>query len=190
MTAPAAMIKRGGGGGGGGGGGAGKEGAGKEGAGQDGAGTQESQTVPATTRRYTVDEALEDPVAFFARCGQPLYLSGALLFAVNEDTLMPDAVPLLLRLARLLRSSNDPHRVLRIVGHTDARGEPTRNDDLSRRRGQQVATWLSERGHIPAAQLKVEGHGEREPLVPETAPAEMQRFNRRVEILVRCKGQQ
>ncbi len=81
-------------------------------------------------------------------------------------------------------------RVLRVIGHADPRGEHTHNDDLSKRRGASVARWLTDEGKIPAAQLVVEGHGEREPLVPVTAPAAMQRFNRRVEIVVQCPEQE
>ncbi len=136
-------------------------------------------------RRYSVDEALEDPARFFARCGQPLYLSGDLLFDIDRDLLRHQSIPLLRRLARLLHDAPHEHRTLRIVGHADERGDLAYNDSLSQRRAQRVASWLTDNGPKDTA-LVVTGRGKRELIVPQGSPAHMQRLNRRVEVFVPC----
>ncbi len=147
--------------------------------------------APSTTRgprRYSVTEASRDPAAFFSTCGRPLFLSGDLLFAVDDDALRPEARPLVARLARLLRDAPDPGRVLRVVGHADPSGEDDHNDELSRRRARRVADALVATGAVAADHVVAEGHGEREPIVPADAAPALQRFNRRVEVQVACGG--
>jgi outer membrane protein OmpA-like peptidoglycan-associated protein len=137
-------------------------------------------------RRYTIDEAAQDPDRFFARCGRPLFLSGDLLFAVDDDALRPASRPLIARLSRLLARSPDAGRVLVVTGHADPRGEDDYNEQLSRRRARRVADALVAQGGIDAAHVVVIGRGEREPIVDHAAPDDVQRFNRRVEVTVRC----
>jgi outer membrane protein OmpA-like peptidoglycan-associated protein len=135
-----------------------------------------------------VDEALDDPAAFFSTCGRPLYLSGDLLFDVDQHTLQPTARPVLHRMVRLLKEAPDEARILVITGHTDPRGEGPHNEALSLRRAETVAAFVADNGGVRRNTLVVEGKGEREPIVPESAPLQQQRFNRRVEISVRCPG--
>ena len=90
------------------------------------------------------------------------------------------------RLARLLRSEPDPRRELEIVGHADPRGEDDYNDALSERRARAVADALIATGAIARDKTHVRGRGEREPIVPATAPPAQQRLNRRVEVSVSC----
>jgi outer membrane protein OmpA-like peptidoglycan-associated protein len=135
-----------------------------------------------------VTEAARDPRAFFSVCGRPLYLSGDLLFAVDDDGLRPDARPLVGRLARLLREAPDDARVLRVIGHADPRGEDDHNEQLSLRRARRVADALIATGAVDATHVVAEGHGEREPIVAATTESSLQRFNRRVEVQVACPG--
>jgi outer membrane protein OmpA-like peptidoglycan-associated protein len=90
------------------------------------------------------------------------------------------------RLVRLLRKAPDDDRVLVIVGHADPRGEDDYNHDLSRRRARRVADALVAQGGVAADHVVVVGRGERDPIVSPNAPDELQRFNRRVEVSVRC----
>jgi outer membrane protein OmpA-like peptidoglycan-associated protein len=137
-----------------------------------------------------VQEALDDPDAFFARCGRPLYLSGDLLFDLDDDHLRPAAEAQVRRLSRLLKSSPEPGRELVITGHADQRGEDFYNDSLSARRAQRVTDVLVADGAIESSRITVVGRGRRDPIVPASAPTEQQRFNRRVEVVVPCqKGQ-
>lgn len=78
---------------------------------------------------------------------------------------------------------------IRVVGHTDAQGDDAYNDDLSLRRARAVTTWLASDGAIPAARLKSEGRGEREPVAPNegadgTDNAEGRALNRRVQVII------
>jgi outer membrane protein OmpA-like peptidoglycan-associated protein len=135
-----------------------------------------------------VQEALDDPDKFFSRCGRPLYLSGDLLFDLDDDRLRPEAAAQVRRLARLLKSSPDPMRSLVITGHADQRGEDTYNDDLSTRRAHRVAEALSLERAIDPARITVVGRGRRDPIVPRSALGPQQRFNRRVEVMVPCRS--
>ena len=130
----------------------------------------------------------DDPQKFFSTCGRPLFLSGDLLFPIDDDALRPESRPLIARLARVLKKAPDPARVLLVVGHADPRGEDGYNDGLSRRRARRVADALVAQGGIAADHVTAIGRGSREPIVPRDAPDELQRFNRRVEVMVRCPG--
>jgi outer membrane protein OmpA-like peptidoglycan-associated protein len=90
------------------------------------------------------------------------------------------------RLSRLLREAPDAARTLVVVGHADPRGEDDYNAALSLRRARRVAAALVASGGVAPDHVVAEGHGEREPIVAPDAPLELQRFNRRVEVRVRC----
>ncbi|MCC7069703.1 MAG: OmpA family protein [Deltaproteobacteria bacterium] len=100
----------------------------------------------------------------------------------------PESVPLLRRLARLLKGSPEQGRILLVAGHADPQGESAHNEELSQRRAETVAAFVADYGGVGKNTLVAEGRGEREPIVPATAPVDQQRFNRRVEISVRCPG--
>lgn len=70
-----------------------------------------------------------------------------------------------------------------VTGHTDTKGPHAQNDDLSRRRAQELRQILVERG-FPAARIEAVGRGERELAVPTADEVDEPR-NRRVTIDVR-----
>lgn len=70
-----------------------------------------------------------------------------------------------------------------VTGHTDTKGPGAFNDELSRRRAQQIRQVLIEH-QFPAARIEPVGRGERELLVPTADEVEEPR-NRRVTIEVR-----
>jgi outer membrane protein OmpA-like peptidoglycan-associated protein len=115
-------------------------------------------------------------------------MSADLLFEVGDDTLRPGAATQVRRLAKLLKSSANPARRLIITGHADPRGENDFNEALSERRARMVADALIATGAIARDHVEVRGLGEREPIVPATAPVSQQRLNRRVEVAVACGG--
>lgn len=173
-------VARGQGGGGGGGG----DGAGKR---DDEGGAEATDTVEDRTKRhFTVDEALADPQAFFARCGQPLDVSGDVLFDFDRSTLRPDARAELKKVKALLSRASEEGLSLLVVGHTDARGKERHNFALSKRRASSVAAWLTTNRVVPRSRVAVRGVADREPVVPQDAPDEEQHKNRRVEIQVAC----
>ena len=70
-----------------------------------------------------------------------------------------------------------------VVGHTDAVGSSTFNDELARKRADAVKAMLIRRG-VPADDIVAVGRGKRELLVP-TPDGIAEPRNRRVEIVVR-----
>lgn len=178
--------------------GTGTDGAGAGGGGSDGAGTStgtgagtgtgaDVPTAPGVAA-MSVEQALANPAAFFAGCGQPLTLDGDLLFDLNDDGLRPQSVPTLQKLRRLLRSAGRKDLELQVVGHADPRGTERYNEGLSARRARRVARWLVAHGAVKAKRVQSEGRGEREPVVTDpAAPDSEHRKNRRVEIVVPCR---
>nr|WP_246752862.1 DUF2092 domain-containing protein [Sinorhizobium sp. BG8] len=102
-----------------------------------------------------------------------------LRFDSDKATLQPGAESLLDDLATTLK--NFPEWGLRIVGHTDATGEPEANQALSVERANSIKTALVERG-IDSARLQAGGAGERRP-VANNQTAEGRALNRRVELV-------
>ncbi len=139
----------------------------------------------APGRRFGADEALADPAAYFAACGQPLTLSADVLFDLNDDTLKPKAVPHLKKVSRLLKEEGGTF-TLAIVGHADPSGDAAHNLDLSARRARRVAKWLVDDGAVDFRRVAVTGRGEEQPIVPANAGPALQKYNRRVEISVQC----
>ncbi|OUL98204.1 flagellar motor protein MotB [Variovorax sp. JS1663] len=70
-----------------------------------------------------------------------------------------------------------------VTGHTDTIGTQARNDDLSRRRAEQVKQLFVTRG-FPAQRIEAVGRGERDLAIPTADEVEEPR-NRRVTIEVR-----
>ncbi|HWN68512.1 MAG TPA: OmpA family protein [Haliangium sp.] len=100
-------------------------------------------------------------------------------FATNQDRILPRSLPLLRNAARVLAGHPEITRV-RVEGHTDDRGDDTKNLDLSQRRAQAVVAFLIEQG-IAADRLEAQGFGETKPIVPNTT-APNRAKNRRVEL--------
>ncbi len=73
--------------------------------------------------------------------------------------------------------------VLHVVGYTDSTGSDSYNQDLSKRRANNVAIYLRDDGVGPR-RLRTEGRGEAEPRVPNTTDSN-RAINRRVEIHIK-----
>jgi outer membrane protein OmpA-like peptidoglycan-associated protein len=73
--------------------------------------------------------------------------------------------------------------VVHVVGHTDSVGSDEYNQGLSQRRANAVGDYLISRG-VPAARIRTEGRGEREPRDTNATEAGRQ-LNRRVEIFLK-----
>lgn len=139
-------------------------------------------------KRLSIDDALDDPDAFFAQCDVPIYQSGDLLFDFGSDELRPEALPQLRKLGRLLRLAKKRDIRIRVQGHTDSAGGDDFNQELSSRRARSVAQWLEDTRSLPGEQIEVEGMGKRKPLVEARSDPALNRLNRRVEIYVACDG--
>jgi outer membrane protein OmpA-like peptidoglycan-associated protein len=88
----------------------------------------------------------------------------------------------LARLAELIRRSEA--ETVKVVGHTDSRGDASYNQSLSEKRAEAVVKWLLERPGMDRVRFRVSGAGERRP-AGSNQTAAGRRQNRRVEVLIR-----
>ena len=102
-------------------------------------------------------------------------------FDTNSATIRPAMFSVLDPFASNLR--DDPKARIDIVGHTDSTGSDAVNNPLSVERANSVRDYLLSRG-VPAASVRIEGRGEREPVADNGTEAGRAR-NRRVEVFLR-----
>jgi outer membrane protein OmpA-like peptidoglycan-associated protein len=112
--------------------------------------------------------------------GLVITLSGSVLFASNESTLLPAAMDRLNKVADALLVTKE--RSLTIEGYTDSQGSTDYNLVLSQKRADVVRTYLISRGY-PGNLIQARGIGEGSP-VADNNSAEGRANNRRVEIVV------
>jgi outer membrane protein OmpA-like peptidoglycan-associated protein len=113
--------------------------------------------------------------------GLVITLSGSVLFASGQSTLLPSAQDRLNEVADALRAEVN-HKIV-VEGHTDSRGSDALNQELSRRRADAVRAYLITRG-VEASAIEAVGLGASRPVADNTS-AEGRANNRRVEIVVR-----
>ncbi len=116
--------------------------------------------------------------------GTIITLSGQVLFAPGESTLLPIAAQRLTQVAQALRDQGARH--LRVEGFTDSRGSPAGNQRLSQARAEAVRDYLVNQG-VPTAQVDAQGYGPDRPIA-DNRSAEGRANNRRVEIVVAPAG--
>ena len=122
------------------------------------------------------------PGAIVERVGEGIQVTfeSGLLFDYDSDRIKPTAAQNLANLAASL--DKYPNSNLLIVGHTDAQGTDTYNQNLSERRARSTALYLASRG-VSAGRLQTVGRGEIEPVAPNDVEANMAK-NRRVEVAI------
>ncbi|MDF2695526.1 MAG: outer membrane protein [Labilithrix sp.] len=113
--------------------------------------------------------------------GMVITLSGSVLFATNESTLLPAAVVKLNEVADALIKGN-PDSNITIEGHTDTQGARDYNMQLGQRRAEAVKAQLVSRG-VASDRINAVGVGPDRP-VADNKSAEGRANNRRVEIVV------
>jgi peptidoglycan-associated lipoprotein len=106
-------------------------------------------------------------------------------YAFDKATLNSDAVEELEKLVKFLKIN--PRVRIRLSSHTDSRGSRAYNQDLSRRRAENVVRYLKHEG-IDGSRIRAKGYGE-ERLVNECSDGvecseEEHRKNRRTEMKV------
>ena len=119
--------------------------------------------------------------------GLVITLSGSVVFASNQSSILPGAQSRLNQVSEAL-TSTDKHRNLTVEGHTDAIGSETYNMQLSQRRADSVRSYLIARGY-PAEMIEARGIGEIRPIA-DNSSAEGRSNNRRVEIIIQHEAQQ
>jgi outer membrane protein OmpA-like peptidoglycan-associated protein len=113
--------------------------------------------------------------------GMVITLSGSVLFASNESTLLPAAMIKLNEVADALTKGN-PDSNITVEGHTDSQGQRQYNMDLSKKRADAVRDQLVSRG-VAQDRIKAVGIGPDRPIASNNT-AEGRANNRRVEIIV------
>jgi outer membrane protein OmpA-like peptidoglycan-associated protein len=126
--------------------------------------------------------AFDLPGAIVQRLGSGIVLTlpEGLLFAQDSDQLTPASRDNLRRLATNLEKY--PNTRIMIVGHSDSQGGTERSLDLSQRRAQAIANFLTDVG-VNSARITALGRGDAEPIATNDTDAGRQ-WNRRVEIAI------
>lgn len=117
--------------------------------------------------------------------GVELRMPQAPLFEFDAATMRPASVPILNRVAALLKRSTRP---IMVEGHTDNVGTLEYNTTLSQARANAVGDALVARG-VPAARIKTKGMAFLEPIASNDTP-EGRALNRRVEIIVKAETEE
>ncbi|HEY8480770.1 MAG TPA: OmpA family protein [Spirillospora sp.] len=92
------------------------------------------------------------------------------LFDFGKADIKPEAVAKLRQVAASIRKEVPSDAPIQIDGHTDSKGDPASNMELSERRAQAIANWLATEGGIERSRLKATGYGETKPAAPNTKP--------------------
>ena len=119
--------------------------------------------------------------------GLVITLSGSVVFASNQASILPAAQARLNQVSEALLST-DSLRNLVVEGHTDSIGSEAYNMQLSQRRADSVRSYLISRGY-PADKIEASGIGEIRPIASNSNP-EGRSNNRRVEIIVQREARQ
>ena len=121
------------------------------------------------------------PGAVVERVGEGIQVTfpSGILFDFDSDVVRGDAAANLRSLASSLDRYKDSNVL--IVGHTDAVGADTYNQDLSYRRAQSAARYLESRGI--EQDVATVGRGEREPIATNDSDSGRAR-NRRIEVAI------
>ena len=122
------------------------------------------------------------PGAKVERVGEGILVTfeSGLLFGFDSTSIRPEARENLRNLAENL--DKYPDTDLLIVGHTDAVGDDSYNQDLSRRRARAAAEYLVAQG-VDRERLRTDGRGELEPVAANDSDTGRQQ-NRRVEVAI------
>jgi outer membrane protein OmpA-like peptidoglycan-associated protein/tetratricopeptide (TPR) repeat protein len=111
---------------------------------------------------------------------------GDILFAFNKSHAETNASAQVQQVAALMKKY--PGLKLAVHGYTDALGERSYNENLSKARANDIADLLKEEG-IDAARITIIGHGEKDPVALNTTASgkdcpEGRAYNRRVELIL------
>ena len=112
--------------------------------------------------------------------GTVITLSGGVLFATGQATILPGAQAQLNQVADALKTQAEHH--FTVEGHTDNQGTDAINNDLSNRRANAVRDYLVVRG-VASEAITAQGFGSTRPIADNRSP-EGRAMNRRVEIVV------
>lgn len=115
-------------------------------------------------------------------------MAADVLFDFDKADLLPKADETLQKAADFIREKAKGG-VVRIEGHTDAKGNDAYNQKLSERRAASVKSWFIAHG-LSNVKFSTEGFGAKKPVAPNTKPdgsddPDGRQKNRRVELVIR-----
>lgn len=148
----------------------------------------ETRTTEAETARAAADQRAATAQAALASLaavkdeprGMVITLSGSVLFASGQATLLHEAQAKLNQVADVLLATRE--RNVTVEGYTDSKGSDSSNVDLSQRRADAVRNYLVQRGY-EGDLIQARGLGEAQPIA-DNASAEGRANNRRVQIVI------
>jgi outer membrane protein OmpA-like peptidoglycan-associated protein len=143
------------------------------------AGASDAQAAASEQRAQQANDALHRSPAKPDGRGMVIVLPGSVLFRSNGADLLPAALKRLDEVASVVVAQEQSAVV---EGHTDSKGSPWKNVDLSRRRAEAVRRYLVSRG-CPTDRLVARGMGSDRP-VADNASGEGRASNRRIEIVI------
>jgi outer membrane protein OmpA-like peptidoglycan-associated protein len=114
-------------------------------------------------------------------------LEGDVLFDFGKAEVKPEAEQTLDKVGTVI--GQFPEGKVLIEGHTDSKGSPDINLELSKRRAEAVKDWLVKKKGVPESVITTRGFGETKPVAPDKNPdgsdnPQGRQQNRRVEITV------
>jgi outer membrane protein OmpA-like peptidoglycan-associated protein len=114
-------------------------------------------------------------------------MAADVLFDFDKADLLPKADETLQKAADFIRD-RAKGGVVRIEGHTDAKGDDAYNQKLSERRAASVRKWFAGHG-LNGVKFSTAGFGARKPIAPNTKPdgsddPDARQKNRRVELVI------
>jgi outer membrane protein OmpA-like peptidoglycan-associated protein len=114
-------------------------------------------------------------------------LEGDVLFDFGKAEVKPEAEQTLDKVGTVI--GQFPEGKVLIEGHTDSKGSPDINLELSKRRAEAVKDWLVKKKGVPESVITSRGFGETKPVAPDKNPdgsdnPQGRQQNRRVEITV------
>lgn len=129
-----------------------------------------------------LEKNLEGTGATVTNTGEELLISlpSEITFAVDSATIQPQFYEALARVSQTLNEYDSS--LIDVIGHTDSTGAEDYNLQLSQKRADSVANFLTGRGVLPA-RIVAYGRGEGSPIASNDT-AEGRAMNRRVELIV------
>jgi OOP family OmpA-OmpF porin len=111
-----------------------------------------------------------------------LKIGSQIMFKPKSAEIDQRSTPLLREIVDTLQRNPQATHV-QVQGHTDNRGDPVANQELSQQRAESVVRWLVDAG-VDSSRLEAKGYGDSRPIVPNLTPDNRAR-NRRVQFMIK-----
>lgn len=156
--------------------------------GKDALAKEKEETAKEKAARLEAEKKAKDAMDALAKSlavktedrGMVITLSGGVLFATGQATILPGAQDQLNKVGDALKTQAE--HLFTVEGHTDNVGTEATNQPLSQKRADAVREYLIVRG-VSANAIKAVGKGATVPIGDNKSP-EGRAMNRRVEIIV------